>query len=434
MEIKKTLTKDLELEKEFNALIPGEMVVQEAEKSIVEMQKTYRLDGFRKGKVPIDAIRNREFNALFYRHSERMIDKFVRSLRMDNDYTLVLEPRVTLKTLEVNRDVEFTVVYELMPKIEKIDLGKIKLDVFKVSIEDRDVDKSVGKILENYKKFTKREGEARIGDRVVINFSGTIGGESFAGGSAEDYRLDLGSKTFIGNFEEQIVGRSAGEEFDVSVTFPGDYHSSSLADKTAIFRVKLLDVLKPEERVLDEEFVRSTFGINGIPEFTTMIRNELVKTYEKSSRNDLIGRIVNHLRENISFNLPGGLVEGQLRNLSRSRKIDNIRNSETAEIDTESLRKEAEARVKIGLILSNISKDNDISVSDPEVTNAIMREAMGVPGREKAVIDYYRNDQDALESIRNRTLENRIMDFIVNSIEKNEISISAEEFEERTNG
>jgi trigger factor len=265
----------------------------------------------------------------------------------------------------------------------------------------------------------------------VISFSGTIDGESFAGGSAEDYRLELGSKSFIGNFEEQIIGRSAGEEFEVKTTFPENYHKSSLAKKLVLFKVKLSEVLRPERRTLDDEFVKSTFGVEDTTKFREIVAAELAKTYQKLSINYLRAKIIEHLRKNNAFDLPRGLVENRFNSLLRSKKIENVRNSDATEIDTKPLMTEAENIVRIGLLLSKVGEENNIAVSDSELTQAIMQEAVGAPGQEKAVIEYYKNNREALEYIKNGVLENKIMDFMVENAEKNDINITLEEFRSR---
>ncbi|MDR1425600.1 MAG: trigger factor [Rickettsiales bacterium] len=431
MEVRKNILKDLELEKEFEVIIPQEIITTEIEKAIVDRQKTYRLDGFRKGKVPLETIRKKESNSYFYKISEDYINKFVFSLGRDNGYNLALEPKITLKTLNIGDNVEFTVIYELMPEIGKIDFAGMSFEKFRISVAEEDIENSLEKILENHKKFTKKESAAQMGDSVVIDFSGTIDGSVFAGSSAENYHLELGSGSFVGNFEEQIVGKMSGEEFNVAVTFPENYHKSSLARKLAIFRVKLIDVLGPEKRTLDDEFVKGTFGVEDVHKFRELIRDELARTYEKLSVDDLREKIINYLCDHFTFSLPRGLVENQFNSLLRARKIKNLQNSDTADIDNESLRIEAEKIMKISLLLMKIGEDNGIEVNESELSQAVMQEAMNFPGKEKIVVDYYRNNSSAIRSMKNSVLENKIMDFMVNSVEKNEIDVSLVQFRDR---
>ncbi|MDR1494826.1 MAG: trigger factor [Rickettsiales bacterium] len=434
MDIRKTLTKDFELEREFSVLVPQSVIVEKVARAISERQKTYKLDGFRVGKVPLDIIKKREFNSYFYKTSEDFINEFVYSLSNENGYKLALDPKVDLKTLDVSSDVEFTVVYELMPEISEIDLKTIRLDSFKIALGDRDMEEAVDRILENHKEFIEREEQAQLEDEVLIDFSGTIDGESFVGSTAEGYRLRLGSKSFVDNFEEQIVGRSAGEEFDVRVTFPENYHASLLARKSAVFRVKLNSVLKPNKRTLSDEFVKSTFGIDDVPKFKEFIHDELVRARETMAKNYLKSKLIGYLHGNATFNLPRGLVDRYHKGLMDEKKIENLRKSVTDEIDSDSLKTEAERAVRISLIISKIGRENNIVVGDSDVTHAIMQEALSMSGREKDVIDYYTDNHEARESVRYRLLRDKITDFILENIEKNEIDVDMDEFEKIISG
>ncbi|MDR3078934.1 MAG: trigger factor [Rickettsiales bacterium] len=434
MEVKKALLRDLELEKEYDVTVPRAIVATAADEAIAEKQKTYRLDGFRRGRVPIDIIKTREFNSCFVKACETYLGKFVHSLAEENGYRLALAPKVALKVLDANSDLQFTVTYELLPEIKNLDLKAIKLDNFKIILREGDVDEAIRKILESHREFSDRDGPAQLGDRVIIDFSGTMDGESFPGGTAEDYCLELGSKSFVADFEEQIITRGAGEEFDVSVRFPDDYHASVRAGKIAIFRVKLKKVLKPGERVLSDEFVKGTFGIENVAKFRELIRDELTRSYEKLSREDLRARLLEHIYRNTSFSVPRGMVDDFHRELLLLGNIKNLQaKTDGAQelADDKLLWEQAERGVKISLVLSAVGQENSIVPSESDVTHAVMQAAAARSGQEKAVVDHYRNNPSALASLRDNIRETKIVDFMVDSIDKNEIEVSMGEFKER---
>ncbi|GHU26543.1 trigger factor [Bacilli bacterium] len=433
MEVKKTLIKDFELKKEFDVVIPLDVVVAEVEKTILDSQKTYKLDGFRNGKVPVELIRKREFKNYFYEVAENFVDRVSYDISKENGYKLALRPKADLKVMDTDKDIEFVVIYELLPNIEEIDLKAIELDDYKVSVGDEDVEKSVKKLLSTYKKWKQTDRAAQMGDTAKIDFVGTIDGEEFSGGRAEGYRLELGSKSFIDNFEEQIVGRSAGDEFDVNVVFPEDYHKSSIARKPALFRVKLIEVLEAEDRASDDDFIKNLFGYESASEFRGVIRNILLENYADLSKNAIKLKICGYLEENVVFDVPEGLVEEQYDRLLAWERKNNLKRLVNDEIDAESIRKRAEKSVRVGLIMSNIGKINNIVVSDSEITNAVMKEALASKNRDMAIIDYYKNDSQALQLLRSNILEDKIMDFIIDNINKNEIEMTAGEFESIVN-
>ncbi|MDR2077911.1 MAG: trigger factor [Rickettsiales bacterium] len=426
METRKTLITDDNLKKEFNIVIPREVIALEVEKAIADRQSTYKLDGFRTGKVPLDIIKQREYVSSFYRTADNFINKFIFALAGENNYELALNPRVNIKSMEPDSgDIELDVTYELMPKIDSIDIKTIKLGIFRVIVGEGDVDKSIETLLSMHKNFVKKEGPAQMGDKISINFSGTIGGENFPGNYAENFWIILGSGGMIGNFEEQIVGRNVGDEFNIEVTFPVNYHSSSLSGKTAIFEIELLEILKPEKVTLSDEFVKNNFGVENVEKFREIICDELTKKCSLYSRNIARNKLFAYLDQNMAFDLPEGLVKEEYDSLLKSRREYNLKNSLEDEIDLESLKKEAVQNIKINLILTKICTENNITVNESEVASEVMKEAMNKPGREMEVINLYKNKPRYTNFIRGMILERKVIDFILNNaiIEEKDITI-----------
>lgn len=432
MDIEKKLVENNELKKIYNIILPVELINSKINDEAKKMQQNYKLDGFRVGKVPIDLIKKKETEPLFFRTSDNLINKLIFDIVDENKYELALQPKVDIKIMENNKDIEFTVIYELLPNIPDIDFKKIKLDQYKINIGDEEINESINKILSTYKKWIKKEGKAEIGNSVKINFLGKINGEEFAGGKGEDYQLELGSHSFIDNFEEQLVGKKIDDEILVNVTFPDNYHQSSLAGKPATFEVKILEVLQSENNELNDEFVKSTFNIENVEKFKEVITKELEKTYNILSKNKIKSKLFKELENTFDFAVPEGILNEQFEQLKKDAEKSNLNNNKKEDINEEALKKEANNMIKIGLILSKIGKEKGIVVSDNEITEEIMKNAMSMPGYEKMFIDFYKKNKQAVENLKGQILEDKVLDYIINNIDKNEISINIKEFEKLT--
>jgi trigger factor len=433
MEVKKEIVEDSELKKEFNVTIPLELINSKVEKETTDRLKTYRLDGFRVGKVPLEIFKKKEGDYLFVTVAEKAIGEAVFDILKQNDYNLTIQPAVTIKTMEIDKDVEFKVKYELMPTVSDVDFSKIKLNKYNVIIGENRINRAIDEVLLFHKKWVKKDDVAVLGDSVKINFIGRVDNVEFDGGKGENYQLELGSHSFIDTFEEQLVNKKEGDEVLVNVTFPENYHKSSLAGKAAVFEVKVLEVLKSEKNELNDDFVKSNFGAENVEKFKELLTKELENSYNNVVREGLRREIFDKLDALYDFALPEEVITEQFKIDVEKIEKENLRLNKNEKIDEEKVRKEARKLVKITYILHDIAVKNKITVNEDELTLKIMNMAMSMPGYEKMFIDYYKKNEKGMNIIRNQILEDKIVDLIIEKSDKNEISISDEEFEKNNN-
>ena len=426
--IKTKLLKDDTLEKQYEVEIQATFISSKIDEEILKLQKTYKMDGFRVGKVPVETIKKREAIGLFLRIAEDTMNEEIFKIAEEKKYQMASRPDVDIKQFQENKDVIFLVTYTLLPEIENIDLKDIKVDSYKIPVLDTDVENALQNIMKNFIKWEKVEREAKMGDSVKINFDGSIDGESFAGGKAEDFQLQLGSKSFIDNFEEQLVGKKANDDVVVKVKFPDDYHSSAVAGKNAEFKVKVLEVLESKNEDMTDEFVFKNFGIENAEKFKEEIRKELVEGNSRAVKNKIKDRIFDALLNKVSFPLPEKIVNQQFEELKKQQQQQNEKDKKTEEIDEKKIREDAEKAVKLGLVLSSVGKNANITVSENEVNSAIMKSAMSMRGYEQMVVDFYKKNKQAVENLRENLLEDKIVNYIIDNVSKNEKEITAEEF------
>jgi trigger factor len=279
----------------------------------------------------------------------------------------------------------------------------------------------------------KAGGKAEEGDRLTIAFVGTIDGEKFDGGTADDIQLELGSKTFIPGFEDQLLGVEAGGEKTVNVTFPTSYAAQHLAGKAAEFQVTVKSIEQPGERAIDEEFAKMV-GFEDLAKLRAAIVDRLKGEYAMASRRRVKRELLDALDERHSFDLPQSLVDQEFEVVWRQITQDlEVRGKTFADDGTteekarDEYRKIAERRVRLGLVLAEIGEKAQIKVTDEEVSRAVVERARQFPGQEQQVWDYYRKSAQALASLRAPIFEEKVVDYILELAEVTEKTVSKDE-------
>ena len=431
--IKKVSDKDLELK--FEISVSVDELKQEMEKEAEKQQKTLKIDGFRKGKVPLSVIKNKYSALILSESAENLVENTINKIIDENKYALISRPKIEIKTLESDKDFEFTATLELYPEIPAIDYKKMKLEKEKVEISDKEIEESQKRILKNFLQWVEQENtyKAEKGDKVNINFLGKIDGKPFDGGKAENYDLELGSKSFIDTFEDQLIGAKTGDEITVKVSFPEDYHSKELAGKPATFDVKINSVSTPGEQEVNDEFIKKNLNIENLEKFHEMIKKELTSIYERGSKNKIKNAIFEWLKKNVKIELPKTIVDEEFnrqwaeveRDLSKNP--NKFKDEKEKEEEKDKIRKEAEESIKLGLILSQIGKENNIQVQETEIIEEIRKRAASMPGQEQMFVDFYLKNKTALNQITGSILEDKVIDFIADKADTKEVVVSVED-------
>ena len=431
--IKKVSDKDLELK--FEISVSVDELKQEMEKEAEKQQKTLKIDGFRKGKVPLSVIKNKYSALILSESAENLVENTINKIIDENKYALISRPKIEIKTLESDKDFEFTATLELYPEIPAIDYKKMKLEKEKVEISDKEIEESQKRILKNFLQWVEQENtyKAEKGDKVNINFLGKIDGKPFDGGKAENYDLELGSKSFIDTFEDQLIGAKTGDEITVKVSFPENYHSKELAGKPATFDVKINSVSTPGEQEVNDEFINKNLNIESLEKFHEMIKKELTSIYERGSKNKIKNAIFEWLKKNVKIELPKTIVDEEFnrqwaeveRDLSKNP--NKFKDEKEKEEEKDKIRKEAEESIKLGLILSQIGKENNIQVQETEIIEEIRKRAASMPGQEQMFVDFYLKNKTALNQITGSILEDKVIDFITDKADTKEVVVSVED-------
>lgn len=431
--IKKISDKNLELE--FEITVPLDEFNQEIDKELEKQQKTLKIDGFRKGKVPLNVIKNKYSALILSETAENLVEKTINQIIDENKYNLISRPQIEVKVLEMDKDFEFKATLNLFPEIPEIKYEKIKLKKQKAEVNDEEINKAKDRILKNFAKWVEQDKEyqAKNGDKVKIDFLGKLNGEPFEGGKGENYDLELGSKSFIDTFEDQLLGKKAGDEVEVKVTFPKNYHSEKLAGQPAVFEVKVHSVSTAEKQDITDEFVKENLGLESIEKLNEAITKELTSLYTKTTRNKLKEDIFEWLKKNVKVELPKNIVEEEFNRQWAQAERDMKNNPNKFKDDKEKDKKKkeveqnAEESIKLGLILSEIGKKNNIQVQEAEVIEEIRQRASAMPGQEQMIVDFYLKNKPALNQITGSLLEDKVVDFIVSKANTEEVILTPDE-------
>jgi trigger factor len=423
MQITQTVSEDLR--RQFTVTIAASELDAKVTKRLEEMKPKVNLKGFRPGKAPVSFLKKQFGKSVMGEVVEQAVNEGSQKAIADNQLKPALQPRVepvgdVQQVVDGKADLQFTVTVDLMPDFETTDVSKLTVERLTSEVTDADVDEALDRLAKQSRGYAaKPEGEAAAKDDVVtIDFLGSVDDVPFEGGKGEDFNLTLGSGQFIPGFEDQLIGAKAGEQRDVKVTFPAEYHAAELAGKDAVFAVTVKEIKTPEDAKIDDELA-TKMGLENLTTLKDRVRDQVKGDFTAASRLHLKRRILDALDNAHSFPLPPAMVEAEFESIWAQVEAELKREGKTAadEGKTEDeLKAEyhaiAERRVRLGLVLGKLGEQNGITITGDEVNRAIMTRARQFPGQEQQVFQYYANNQQAQAEIRAPLFEDKVVDFI----------------------
>ena len=403
---------------------------------LTEAQPEMQLKGFRKGKVPMALLKKQFGPRVMGEAMQEAIDGAMSKHFEDSGDRPAMQPdvKMTNEDWKEGDDVQVEMSYEALPEIPEVDLKAIKLEKLVVKPNEEAVDEALGKLAENAQNFKDRKKgtKAKDGDQVVIDFAGSVDGEAFDGGSAEDYPLVLGSNSFIPGFEEQLVGTKAGEEKDVTVTFPADYGAENLAGKEAVFACTVKAVKAPAAAEIDDELAKQ-FGAEDLGKLKEQIEERLVAEYAGAARAVMKRKLLDALDETVSFELPPTLLKAEADQIAHQlwhEDNPDVEGHDHPEIEaTDEHNELAGRRVRLGLLLAELGRKNEIEVSDAEMTQAVMNQARQYPGHEREFFEFVQQNPQMRQQIQAPLFEDKVVDFIFELAEVTDKEIDKEALE-----
>ena len=439
MQVTETLSQGLK--REFRVVLPASELEQRLSGELATMKDRVRINGFRPGKVPVAHLRRLYGRSVMADVVQNAVTEANRKIVDENGLKLALEPQVQFpedkesveQVMEAKGDLAFTVALEVLPSFELADLSDVTVKKQVVDPSDGEVDEAIARMAQQNRPFGPKEGAAETGDRVVVDFIGTIDGETFEGGSAEGITVEIGSASFIPGFEEQLVGVTAGQTLKVNVTFPPNYGAAHLAGKPAEFDVTVKEVQGAGELTIDDEVAKG-FGMESLEKLRDAVRGAIQRDYDAQARRKLKKELLDALDAKYTFELPPSLVEQEFAAVWSQVEADMKSNGKTFadENTTEEearaeYRRIAERRVRLGLVLAQVGEKADIKVADDEVTKALVERVRQYPGQEKQVWEFYQKNPQALAEIRAPLFEEKVVDHVLAQVKVTEEPVSKEQ-------
>jgi trigger factor len=423
------------LKREFKIVVPAKEVQERIDGRLNELGRRIRLPGFRPGKVPLPLLKQRYGQSVRGEVLEQTVNDSSAKVISDRGLRAAGQPRIEILSQVAEGDLEYKLAVELIPDIKPVDFKTLTFERLVVDVPDKDVTDAVERAAKRFRKSSPvaTPRSAQSGDIVVIDFVGRADGTEFPGGSATGHYLELGSGSFIPGFEEQLIGAAAGEHRDVKVTFPGDYPNAQLAGKAAEFAVDVKEIRELAPIEINDELAKA-LGATDVANLHDTMRQRIGNEYSGVARSRLKRHLLDALAERHQFEVPPGLVEAEFSAIWAQIESDRSRgrlDPEDAGKSEEQLKQEyrdiAVRRVKLGLLLSEVGRLNNIQVSNDELSRAIVNEARRHPGSERQVIEYYQKTPQALVQLRAPLYEDKVVDFILELATVTERKVTAEE-------
>lgn len=421
------------LERRLTISVPAETVDVEVKNRLRQVSKTQRIDGFRPGKVPPSVIQKRYGKSVRQEVAGEIMQRNFVDAIVAEKINPAGRPSFVAKSNEDGKPLEFEATFEIYPEVELKDLEKIAVERPDVEVNDSDLDEMFVTLQKQHQTWKENKRVTKKGDKLTLDFNGRVDGEDFEGGKAEGFELELGAGRMIPGFEQEITGMKVGEEKTIKVTFPDDYHAENLKGKEAEFDIV---VHKTEGSVLpdvDEEFAK-LFGVEkgGVDALRAEVSKNMTRELTQAVKAKVKEQVIEGLLAGHEVGLPSALVAQEvdvLRQQAMQRFQGQMDPKNLPELPSEMFTEQAERRVKIGLLLGEVIKVNEIKVDNAKVDELIATAASAYEDP-KEVIEYYANNKELMQQMQNVALEEQAVEFLV---EKADVSSKKSSFQDIMN-
>ena len=435
MQVTETLNEGLK--RAYNILLTANQLEESVQGKLIEAQPTFEMKGFRKGKVPMSLLKKQFGQQIMGEVMQESIDNAMKEHFDNTGDRPAQQPSMEMKdgdSWKQGDDVEVSISYERLPDIPEVDFKKIKLKRMVVEVDDKAIKEGLENLAKNAQNFEDRKkgSKSKDGDQVNINFLGKIDGEAFEGGAGEDYPLVLGSNSFIPGFEEQLVGKKAEDKVEVKVSFPEDYNSKNLAGKNAIFDCVINAVKQPKPAVIDDEMAKQ-FGSEDLKALKEQLKERLGAEYVAAARQLTKRELMDSLDKMVKFELPESLVDAESSQIAHQLWHDenpDVEKHDHPEIETnDEAKKLGERRVRLGLLLAELGRKNEITISDQEMQQSVFEEARKYPGQEKEFFEFVQKNEEIQQQLRAPLFEDKVVNFVFELSTITETKVSKDELQ-----
>ena len=433
MQVTETLSDGLK--RGFTVVVAEPELAAKREKRLAELSKTIQMPGFRPGKVPLNIVRKRYGDAVAAEILEGAVNEAHSQLLNERNLRPAMQPKLEIVKPGKDTDLEFTVEMEVLPEVAVPDLSDVTLSKPVAAVSDEKVEESLKTIADQRKSFkpVEQARPAAKDEQLKVDFIGRIDGVAFEGGTAQDVALIVAGPGFIPGFTEQVEGMAVGETKTITVTFPEEYGAKDLAGKTAEFEITAKELAVAEIPAIDDELAK-TMGLEGLEQLKERVKEQIGREYEGQTRAKLKRALLDVLAEKAQFAAPVSLIEAEFNAIWQQVEADKAAGQADPEDegkDEETLKAEykaiADRRVRLGLLVAEIGRANEVQVTEQELQRAMFNEAMRYGAQAMQVVEFFRKNPQQMERFRGPIFEDKVIDFLLGSVKQDEVQVSAEE-------
>jgi trigger factor len=433
MQITETLNDGLK--RTYKVVVAASDIAAKIDLELDDLAKKANLPGFRPGKAPKGVLKKRFGQSVMGEVLQRAVQDSSSQAMLERGLKPAMQPKIEVTAFDEGKDLEYNLSLEVLPDIVPVDFKTLELERLKAEPGDAEIAKALDGLAKSQRK-TKKVEEARpakAGDTLVIDFEGFLDGVAFPGGKGSDHQLQLGSNQFVKGFEDQLIGKTAGEACEVNIVFPAEYVNDKLAGKPAKFKVTVKELREAEPVTPSDEFAKG-MGFDDLDTLKKVVKDQLAKDYARQARGKLKRDLLDKLAAAHSFDVPPGMLDMEFQQIWAQVEADRKRGAEDPEHKgktDDQLKDEYKAialrRVRLGLLLAEVGRVNEIQVAPEEVNRALGEQARRFPGQERQVVEYYRANPELLAQLRAPIFEDKVVDFILELAKVADKTVTTEE-------
>lgn len=414
----------------FHVVVPAADIAAQVEVELQSLSSKVKMPGFRPGKVPMTVLKQKYGKDVMGDVLQASINNATKKLVDEKKLRPVMQPDVKITSFEEEGDLAFDIAVDVMPELPTIDFSKMTVDEYTFELPESEVSESLERLAKSRRHPHTKDGAAELGDVVKIDFLGKRDGVPFQGGEGKGFQLELGSGQFIPGFEEQLVGLKAGDKKTIEVTFPEQYHSKDLAGQPATFDVTVHEVAYLHTPEVNEKLAQS-LGFEGLEGLKKAVSGQLNAEFQSAARAKAKKQLFDLLDKEVSFEIPAKMQQMEFDSIWKQvEQAKKAGDPELKDKDEAALKKEyetiADRRVKLGILLSEIGRTNNLQISREELSAAVMEQARNYPGQEDKVFEFYRKNPAQIDELKGPILEEKAVDHILGQVKRKEVKTTIE--------
>ena len=413
----------------LNVFVDKKSIQEKMEQRLEELKNEVSLKGFRPGKVPSDLIKKQFGKAIYGEVLDKVLKETSSKAILEKKIKIAGQPRIDLKTFGEGKDLTYEIQVDTLPEINLKSPKSYKADEYEIIISKKIIDKKINEILSQHKEFQFKKDNltAQNGDQITFDYLIKVNNKEIENGKGKGIQLEIGKDLFIKGFDKELVGVKKNQKKIIKTILPKNFPNKEFANKNAIFECDIVNLKEPKKTELNEDFAKK-MGAKNIKDLENLVEKQIEFQYKQALEAITKKQILDQLDKSHKVDLPKDLVDNEINAMTQNLKPE----------EKEKFKKEneirAKSRIKLGLLLDDYGEKNNLNVSEIEIQNEINKQLKTMPGQEKLVLDYYKKNPMATQSIKGTLYEEKILNLIKSKMQITKKKLSVEEADKLISG